>query len=205
MENKKDWKVNTQSVMKGIGANVHAEHDYEKYAYYATEPKAVRLLFELEEFSNNIWECAAGELHLSKEMERLGKTVRSSDIIVRCDGVEQLDFLDITNNQTWSGDIITNPPYIYANEFITKGLSLLSEYVMGGAKLALFLPIRYLEGKERKHIFRHFPPKIIYVSSSRLKCAMNGNFEQMKGSAICYAWFIWEKSYMGTTQLKWFN
>jgi len=92
MENK-DWKGNTQAVMKNIGANNHCEHDYEKYAYYATEPKAVKLLFELEQFDDNIWECAAGELHLSKEMQRLGKTVRSSDIIVRCDGVEELDFL----------------------------------------------------------------------------------------------------------------
>jgi len=201
MEKSKDWRGNSQAVMKNIGANNHCDHDYEKYAYYATEPKAVKLLFKLEEFSENIWECACGELHLSKEMERIGKTVRSIDIIVRCNGVEQLDFLDITNNQTWCGDIITNPPYIYASEFILKGLSLLRD----AGKLALLFPLRYLDGKARKQLFSKFPPKTVYVSSGRLKCAMNGNFEQMTGSAVCYDWFVWQKSFTGTTELKWFN
>jgi len=200
MENK-DWKGNTQAVMKNIGANNHCEHEYEKYAYYATEPKAVKLLFELEQFNDNIWECACGELHLSKEMQRLGKTVRSSDIVVRCDGVEELDFLSIENINEWDGDIITNPPYIYVSKFILKALSLLKQ----GGKLALLLPTRYLEGKERKQIFKNFPPKIVYVSSGRLKCAMNGNFDKIMGNAVSYAWFVWEKGNKNDTILRWFN
>ena len=138
---------------------------------------------------------------------RLGYDVYSSDLVDRGYG-EQFDFLsgNMSNylsetNKTIDMNIITNPPYKYANDFIVKALSIMKE----GKKLALFLPIRYLEGKARKKIFKENPPKIIYVSSSRLICAINGEFHKQKGSAVSYAWFVWEKGYQGTTTIDWFN
>ncbi|MBT9167422.1 MAG: hypothetical protein DDT19_00760 [Syntrophomonadaceae bacterium] len=74
-----------------------------------------------------------------------------------------------------------------------------------GKKAAFFLPIRYVEGKERKKIFLKYPPKVIYISSSRLKCAINGRFDKTPNSAVSYAWFVWEKGFTGDTILKWFN
>jgi hypothetical protein len=159
------------------------------------------MLLELEQFDYNIWECCAGLLHLSNEMTLLSKKVRSSDLYVRCEGIEQLDFIGIDNTGIWEGDIITNPPYRYANEFILKALSILKY----GKKLALFLPIRYLEGKYRAEIFKKFPPYKIYVSSSRIKCAINGNFDDMKGSAVCYCWMVWINGYKGESILRLFN
>lgn len=197
----KDWTGNSVSYSKTLGASNHSQHERQSHDYYATEPKAVKLLLQLEKFEGDIWECACGEGHLSEEMKRLGHNVFSSDIVNRGYADEIIDFLGIENNTPTNYNIITNPPYKYANQFILKSLSLMQE----NKKLALFLPIRYLEGKERKNIFKNHPPKIIYVSSSRLKCAMNGKFEEMKGSAVSYAWFIWEKGYKGKTQLEWFN
>lgn len=89
----------------------------------------------------------------------------------------------------------------YAREFIEKALQRIPE----GKKVAMFLKIQFLEGKARKKLFTKYPPKKIYVSSSRLLCAINGDFESIKGSAVSYAWFVWEKGFKGTTQLKWFN
>lgn len=197
---KKDWKGNSVSYSKTLGASSHTEKEREPYDYYATEPKAVRLLLELEDFDGKIWECACGEGHLSEEMKRLGYDVYSSDIIDRDYG-EVIDFLNIENHEETEFNIITNPPYRYADDFILKSLSIMKK----GKKLALFLPIRYLEGKKRKSIYQNFPPKVIYVSSSRLKCAIGGKFEEMTGSAVSYAWFIWEKGYIGETIIKWFN
>ena len=57
-------------------------------------------------------------------------------------------------------------------------------------------------------MFLKYPPKKIYVSSSRLLCAKNGDFEGMRkggGSAVAYAWFIWEKGYDGDTIVRWVN
>ena len=57
-------------------------------------------------------------------------------------------------------------------------------------------------------MFDNEPPKIVYVSSSRLQCAKNGDFETYGkgvGTAVAYAWYIWEKGYKGPTELRWFN
>lgn len=183
-----------------IGISRDSNHVRETNDYYATEGKAVRLLLELEKFDGKIWECACGEGHLSEEMKRLGYDVYSSDLINRGYG-ETRDFLGIDNYLSTDMHIITNPPYKFANEFILKAMDIMQN----GKKLAFFLPIRYLEGKERKNIFKKYPPKVVYVSSSRINCAKNGNFESFISSTICYAWFIWERGYQGETILRWFN
>lgn len=129
--------------------------------------------------------------------------MRSSDIVDRC-GNEVFDFLSIENQEQWCGHIITNPPYKYAVEFIYKALSLIPE----GNKVAMFLKVQFLEGKSRKMLYKNFPPKTIYVSSSRINCAKNGDFSGMRttgGSAVAYAWYVWEKGYRGETIVKWIN
>ena len=115
-------------------------------------------------------------------------------------GYEIYDFLDMGNVE-WNGDIITNPPYRYAKEFVEKAMGIIPK----GHKVAMFLKLTFLEGKARREMFRVIPPKIVYVSSSRLKCAMNGDFENMTGGALTFCWYIWEKGYKGDTIIKWFN
>lgn len=71
----------------------------------------------------------------------------------------------------------------------------------------MFLKLQFLEGKNRRKLFEKHPPKTIYVSSSRIVCVPNGNFEKMKhvGSAIAYAWYEFVKGYHGETVVKWIN
>lgn len=70
----------------------------------------------------------------------------------------------------------------------------------------MFLKIQFLESKARRKLFRDYPPKYIYVSSSRLKCAMNGDFEKYaKSTAVCYCWYVWEKGFNGEPVVRWFN
>jgi hypothetical protein len=69
----------------------------------------------------------------------------------------------------------------------------------------MFLKLTFLEGQARKKMFEKYPPKRIYVFSSRVKCAKNGEFERMGSSAVCYAWFIWEKGFKGHPIIKWVN
>ena len=61
------------------------------------------------------------------------------------------------------------------------------------------------EGKARRQLFRRSPPKIVFVASGRLKCAMNGDFDSIGGSAAAYAWFVWEKGFKGEPVIRWFN
>lgn len=199
----KDWTGNKNSVYKTLGASSHTDKERQKEDYYATDPKAAELLLTFEKFSKNIWEPACGEGHLSKVFLGAGYSVKSTDLIDRGFGQGETDFLSIDNLE-WNGDIITNPPYKYAQDFIEKGLQI----IPNGNKIAMFLKVQFLEGKGRKQLFLNHPPKTVYVSSSRLLCAKNAEFQKAiegGGSAVAYAWFIWEKGFKGTTELKWFN
>lgn len=200
----KDWTGNANSIWKTLGASNHTDKERQNEDYYATDPIAAEWLLKIEEIPKDkpIWECAAGEKHLSKVFEEHGYKVRSSDLIVRTEDVEQLDFL--TSNETWDGTIITNPPYNQAVNFIQKAMESITE----GNKVIMFLKVQFLEGKSRKKLFEKYPPKTVWVSSSRITCAKNGDFEYMKangGSAVAYAFYVWQKGYEGDTILKWFN
>ena len=196
-----DWTGNSRSTHAALGARNYALNERETNDYYATEPKAAQLLMDVEKFSPMIWECACGEGHLAKEFVNAGYQVYATDLINRGYGYQQ-DFLSTAAPPCAGFDIITNPPYSKAQEFVEHALDISAD----GRKVAMFLKIQFLEGKSRRELFKKYPPKTIYVSSSRLKCAMNGDFERYaKSNAICYAWYVWEKGYTGDTILKWIN
>ena len=72
----------------------------------------------------------------------------------------------------------------------------------------MFLKLQFLEGKSRRELFRKYPPKTVFISSSRILCAKNGDFDGMRasgGSAVAYAWYEFEKGYTGETKVKWIN
>lgn len=191
----KDWIGNAQAVHSVNLRGVNAEQN----DYYATEPKAVELLLEQETFHPYIWECACGEGHMSKVLEAHGYKVHSTDLIDRGYGEGGIDFLK-ESKPTMPMDIITNPPYKYAKEFIEHALDI----SMDGTKIAMFLKLTFLEGQGRRELFRNNPPQTVYVSSARLQCGKNGVFDE-KNSAVAYAWFVWKKGHYGPTNIKWFN
>lgn len=223
----KDWVGNKASTFKCLGASSHTDHDRAEFDYYATDPIAAKLLLEVEPDLDNIWECAVGEKHLAKVFEDAGKLGRMSDVVNRTDDdrVEIVDFLArpsglLAKKEVWNGSIVTNPPYAFSLPFVQRALEL----VPNGRKVCMFLKLTFLEGKERKQFFIENPPKCIYVSSSRITCAMNGEFYKPKmkdgkevigadskpvmekqSSAVCYAWFVWEKGFKGDPIIKWIN
>ncbi len=199
MSNNKDWKGNKKTTFATLGASSHSTTERQKHDYYATDPIAIEHLLKLETFSN-VWECACGEGHLSKVLINHGIHGRSSDLIDRGFGDTGVDFLGL-DIQEWGGDVITNPPFKYAKEFVLKALQIIPT----GNKVAMFLRVQFLESKDRKQLFVDFPPKYLFVSSSRIQCAINGYFSNNEGSAVSYCWFVWEKGFKGDTIIKWFN
>lgn len=182
------------------GINNSKLHERASEDYYATEPKATRWLLKLENLHDApILEPACGEGHMAKILLDAGLQVTSRDLIDRGFG-EVADFLSEDNSQ-WNGHIVTNPPYKYATEFVEKALRIIPD----GKKVCMFLKLTFLETKRRRELFRRFPPRRVWVSSSRLVCGKNGDFSAVIGNAVAYAWFVWEKGYDGETTLKWFN
>lgn len=195
--------ISKESVFICNGATNHSLGEREINDYYATEPKAVELLLEEESFSHYILEPCCGAGHISQVLKQHGYNVQSSDIVYRgYPGTEIKDFFSITNNED-SRDIVTNPPYKYAQQFVQHALDISPD----GTKIAMFLKLTFLESQSRKELFLQNPFKTLYVSSSRLNCAKNGDFETYgkNSSAIAYGWYVWEKGYQGDPVIKWIN
>ena len=192
----KDWTGNYHSVCGCLGAHNECKEDREENDFYATQPIAAEWLIKLENLDNNIWECACGQGHLGKVFEEHGYNVLATDLIDRGYGQGGVDFLK--SDGLFVGDIVTNPPYKYAQEFIEHALNLIPD----GYKVCMFLKVQFLEGKARRELYENCPPRTVYISSSRIQCGRNGDF---KGSMVAYAWYVWEKGYKGDTILKWFN
>lgn len=202
----KDWSGNSNSIYKILGASNHTNSEREINDYYATDPIAIDKLLSVEDLNKNIWECACGAGHLSTRLKEKGYNVWSTDIIDRnyryFNGIQ--DFLT-TETLPYEGgcDIVTNPPYKFAKAFVLKAIDILPM----GNKACFFLKLTFLEGKDRyANLFSKYPPKTIYIFSERIMCAKNGEFERMKeggGSAVAYAWFVWEKGFKGKPSIKW--
>ena len=193
----KDWTGNKPATFVTLGASNHSKLEREENDYYATEPKAVELLLEKEKFSRIVLEPSCGEGHISKVLSEHGYHVTSSDLISRGYG-DTKDFFDY---EYFNGNIVTNPPYKMALDFVKHSLEIIPD----GNKVAMFLKLQFLEGKARKEFYKTNPPKKIYVASGRLNCAKNGEFEKYPSSAVCYAWFVWEKGYTGKPEIDWIN
>lgn len=191
---------NIASVLSTLGARNLAQQEREVDDYYATDPKALELILPHLQLNNRIWECACGEGHLSKVLEAKGFDVKSTDLIDRGYGLGGVDFL--SQSEPWQGDILTNPPFKLADKFVRKGIELLPN----GGKMVLFLKLQFLESKLRRALFKKYPPKEIWVSSNRLRCALGGDFARYANSnAVAYAWYVWEKGFAGDPIVRWFN
>lgn len=201
----KDWTGNGNSIFKTLGASNHTDKERQSEDFYATSPIAIEKLAEVFPLNHQIWEPACGNGCLSKWMVDNGYDVVSTDLVDRGYGKGGVDFLK-TAEKPFNGafDIVTNPPYIRAKEFILHGLELIPE----GGRVIMFLKTTFLEGKARKkEIYDITPPRWVYQFSERVLCAKNGDFDYMRkhgGSAVSYAWYVFNKhNNEKITQIKW--
>lgn len=165
----------------------------ENQDFYPTPPYATECLMRRERFSGYIWECACGDGSMSNILERYND-VHSTDLIDRGYGA-RFDFLGETTGLT--ENIVTNPPYKYAEEFIDRALKSASR------KVAMLLRISFLESQGRYKLFTETPLKCVYIFSKRLKIYKNGVIGN--SGMVGYAWYVWEKGYKGKPYLEWIN
>jgi hypothetical protein len=180
-------KNNAQSIV-GFG------HKREANDFYPTPPSTTHALMRREKFDGSVWECASGNGAMAKVIEQYNDCI-SSDIRTDEDvyGEKGVDFLK-TSRQV--DNVITNPPYRLAEDFIQHALQCARK------KVAMLLKLVFLEGVTRYDLFQNTPLKTVYVFCKRQKITISG--KPMKNSSmIAYAWFVWDKSYKGKPTIAW--
>lgn len=197
-----EWTGNSKSNWAVLAATGHSDAIRDSWDYYATAPQATQVLVDECDLdkSTPILECCAGGGALAEVLKQNGCNVECWDIIQRDYPLDKVcDFL--TQNETFNGNIVMNPPYKYCLEFVEKALDMIPE----NKSVYAFLKIQFLESKVRRKFFDKGYLKRVNIFTNRVTCAMNGEFEKYKSSAVCYGWFEFSKSNQGVATIKWVN
>ena len=109
-----------------IGAQTETSEARAENDFYATDPIAIEELMKIEKLAQNIWEPACGMGHLAEPLIKAGHNVMASDLIDRGYGQGGVDFLK-QKGLIYYCDIVTNPPYKLAEEFVRHGLEIIQE------------------------------------------------------------------------------
>jgi hypothetical protein len=165
--------------------------------FYPTPPEATTSLITREPFIGSIWEPACGDGAISKVLVEKGYDVYSSDIEDRGYG-DKYDFLAVDKNVD---NIVTNPPFKLALEFLQHAKT------QSNKKIALFLKTIFLEGITRYEMFqdKEFPLKCMYQFCRRVKLQKSGTLDTKNGGMIAFAWFVWDKEYVGKPYIEWIS
>lgn len=183
----------TETAMRIIGSS---SPDREKDDFYPTPPEATQALLDRVTFEGGVWECACGDGAISSLFEANGHNVVSTDLVDRGYGEHSIDFLMEWQSQT--PNIVTNPPFKLATQFVEKALSLTT------GKVALLVKLTFLEGIERKKMFENTPLEKVLIFSYRLSFNRGGEEKENSGGGMmAFAWFIWNHEHKGSPTIEW--
>lgn len=170
--------------------------------YPTDDPYATEIFLKYEKFEGAVWECACGDGQMSFVLEDAGLDVLSSDANDHGYG----GIVDFLKSKFRADNIVTNPPYILAEDFVEHALKLANK------KVAMLLRLGFAEGGDRYDwLYSKTPPSRMYIFSSRLtfyKRTVIRNHairpELKKGGTTAYMWLVWQlDDKSGKTEVIW--
>jgi len=182
------------------GSYVKADSlEREKDDFYPTPPEPTRAFLHAEidrlrDFGT-IWEPAAGDGAMVREMESLGLRVVASDLIDRGCGAEIRSFYD------WSfpaaGAIVTNPPFAECGWGNGKARWLYHALdTLGVEYMALLLNWSWPGAGGLGPFWSRFPCARVYLMRWKI------DFTGQGAPPMLNAWFVWDKQHQGETVLR---
>ena len=178
-------------------AGKHALAD-RKDDLYETPPEAVRALLKVEQLPSAIWEPACGPGSIVGVLREAGHKVFATDLVdYGCPESEaRVDFLMEQAPGFEVAAIVTNPPFKLATEFVAHALTLCPRVVM-------LLRLAFMESSRRSTILDGGYLARVHVFRNRLPMMHRDGWEGPKSSSsMSFAWFVWDKSHSGPTELR---
>ena len=185
-------------VMAPVGKAVRAANDF-----YLDSPEATEALLRVERFSGLSWDPACGIGTIPKVFAAAGLDVFGSDIVdrgfqpaftVNAPYMPVADFLK-TSAPCRIDNIVCNPPFNLAREFVDCALTMASH------KVAMLLPLTFLEGAARARWRINTPLARIRTFSWRISMPpgemLQAGEVRATGGKKAFAWFIWSHGHQG--------
>lgn len=166
--------------------------------FYPTPPEPTRALLSAEgdrirQFSA-VWESAAGDGAMAREIESFGVPVVKTDLIDRGCDADLGDYFSLTQRR--ADAMITNPPYCEINARDGKGRWLTHALDLGCSYVALFLNWDWPAAAGLSHILAKHPISRAYVCRWKVDFTGKGSPPQRNG------WFIWDAQWKGETAYR---
>lgn len=173
------------------------EVEREKDDFYPTPPEPTRALLSAEGDRllafDTVWEPAAGDGAMVRELESFGLTVLASDLVDRGCGATIKSFYDWTAGETPRA-IVTNPPFSECNK--EPGWVRYALETLGVEYMALLLPVNWMGAVTRAALWAQYPPARVYLMRWRI------DFTGQGAPPMLNAWFVWDREDAGETVLR---
>jgi hypothetical protein len=169
------------------------EHDF-----YIEPEWCSQRLFEVETFKGKIWDPACGIGRIPDAAAAARHALDESDLVDRGRGY-QLDFL---KSGAVAANIVSNPPFSVAEEFVAKALTLAERTV------AMLLPTKWIQGEKRARWLRTTPLRRVWFLCPRPSMPPGAVIlagEKPDGGREDFAWFVLERGYAGCPEIGWLH
>jgi len=177
----KSSKAKDYWVQRSTGLNPENPFDFHTTPEHVTE-----VLLARERFRGPILEPASGDGAILRVLRNAGYAVTGTDIM------RGKDFL---KRRKAVANIVTNPPYSdgMAEKFCRHALSLAKN------KVAMLMPMWFVQGVQRHDLFTEEPFKVMYVFSRRFTFGEHHDSRAPFGAF----WAVWDKTYKGKPRIDW--
>lgn len=183
------------------GRKENASYDFYETPKWAAEKAIMAMLRDgMISEKERICEPCAGAGAITDVLKMYGfENIEASDIQTAdyIKGVKGVDVYNIENNAC--DVVITNPPY----SLMTKGNMLAEFQRIAKKKVILLLNIFYLSSKNRKQMLEQSNLRHLYIHSDRVTMYPYGHEKPKNGGTKMYAWYVWDKEYVGTPTFSW--
>lgn len=181
------------------GSFVKGEAVRESDDFYPTPPEPTRAFLSVEgdrlrQFPA-VWEPAAGDGAMAREMEAIGLSVAKSDLIDRGCGAELKSFYDFAS--PLASAIVTNPPFQECGwgngkaRWLKHALDVLDLDYM-----ALLLNWTWPGAGGLAKFWAEHPASRVYL------CRWKIDFTGQGAPPMLNAWFVWDRMHSGETILR---
>ena len=168
---------------------------------YETPDCAVRALLAVEKLTTGaVWEPACGPGAIVRALRAAGHQVWATDLVDYGSPDQDqsgIDFLlEHGSAPYFIGSIITNPPFKLADQFVRHAL-------LQCPRVYMLLRLAFLESERRSAILESGWLARVHVFRKRLPMMHRAGWSGPRASsALAFAWFCWDRSHRGPTELR---
>tara|TARA_R100001244_G_scaffold2541_1_gene3929 strand:- start:8657 stop:9262 length:606 start_codon:yes stop_codon:yes gene_type:complete len=178
------------------------DYDADPHDFFIEPEWCVHALLDAERFVGDVLDPACGSGTIPRVCNQRGITTRQEDIVAR-KGVQIVaDFLaPLSPIVVLNDNIICNPPYGIAEQFIRRALQVTNH------KVAMILQEKFLYSGKRHALFTETPLARIYFLSDRPSMPPGDKFLageiDAKGGSVNYCWMVWSQDHHGPPTAHW--